>query len=77
MVISPPTTLLFVFKQRKSEAVRSVLLFGRGIRLEEIEIGLRQRQVVASPCHPVCLQGELAHYSKTREVDCFDSLSHF
>lgn len=44
---------LSVFKQRKSEAVRNGLLFGRGITLEEIEIGLRQRQVVASPCHPV------------------------
>lgn len=29
--------------------------------------------MVASPCHPVWLQPELAHYSKTGEVDCFDS----
>lgn len=42
-----------VFKQRKSKAVRNGLLFGRGIILEQIEIALWQRQVVASPCHPV------------------------
>lgn len=66
-----------VFKQRKSEAVRNGLLFGRGITLEQIEIGLWQRQVVASPCHPVWLQAVLAHYSKTGEVDCFDSRRRF
>lgn len=45
------------FKQRKSPAVRNGLLFGRGITLEQIEISLWQRQVVASPCHPVCSCG--------------------
>lgn len=62
-----------VFKQRKSQAVRNGLLFGRGVILEQIEIGLWQRQVVASPCHPVWLRALLAHYSKTGEVGCFDS----
>lgn len=42
-------------KERKSKAGRSGLLFGRGITLKEIEIGLGQRQVVASVSLPPSL----------------------
>lgn len=61
----------------RGKAVWCGLLFGRGIPLQQIKIGLWQRQLVASLCHPVCLQATLAHFSQTGEVDCFDSPRHF
>lgn len=61
----------------RGKAVWCGLLFGRGIPLQQIKIGLWQRQLVASLCHPVWLQAMLAHFSQTGEVDCFDSPRHF